>query len=343
MKRPVATIRDVAEAAGVSIATVSAVLNESARVSPAREARVRTAVEALSYAPQRSARSLRQGKSMLLSLIVPDIANPFFGTVGRIVEREADKRGYSVLLSNSGEDIERERRHLTNARAHNADGLILSITGDWNRYDDTWRRHIGMPTVLVDRDIPGLDLECVTTDNALASELAVQHLLALGHRRIGAILGADTLSTARERAAGYHAALERSDADRDPSLAVHGDVDEEDARRSCAKLLARSPRPTAFFAANNAKAIGAIRAINAAGLRCPEDISLISVDDVDATAIMFPRLTSVTQPLETIGTRAIQRLLALLAGGMATMPRIERLKPRLIVGESCAGPAVRHR
>ena len=343
MKRQVATIRDVAEAAGVSIATVSAVLNQSARVSPAREARVRRAVADLSYAPQRSARSLRRGRTMMLSLIVPDIANPFFGMIGRIVEREADQRGYALLLSNSGEDEVKERRYLRHARAQDVDGLILSVTGPREAYTDEWRAHIGVPTILVDRDIPGLELECVTTDNRLASELAMRHLLALGHRRIGAILGPDHLSPAAERSEGFEAVLSASDADRDPDLVRKSDFHSSDAYRNCQALLALPTPPTAIFVANNLMSIGAMRAIAESGLRVPDDLSVVAIDDFEWSAAFYPRLTTVSQPLEIIGQRAVARLLTLLGGGVPTEPRKELLDPELIVRDSCSPPPGRRR
>lgn len=340
MKRPVATIRDVAEAAGVSIATVSAVLNKSARVSPLREERVLRAVAELGYAPQRSARSLRQGKTMMLSLIVPDIANPFFGTIGRIVEQEADKRGYAVLLSNSGEDEVKEQRYLQHARGHNVDGLILSITGPWQHYAEEWRQHIGVPAILVDRDIPDLDLECVATDNRLASELAIRHLLSLGHRRIGAVLGPDHLSPSAERTEGYLTAIADSAADRDPALVRKADFHTPDAYAKCQALLSLPIRPTAIFVANNLMAIGALRAITEAGLRCPADLSVIAIDDFEWSAAFYPRLTTVSQPVEAIGRRAVERLMNLLEGNPPIEPRKELLRPELIVRDTCA--ALKH-
>lgn len=337
-KRSIATIRDVAEAAGVSIATVSAVLNKSARVSPAREARVRRAVADLGYAPQRSARSLRAGKTMMLALIVPDIANPFFGAIGRIVEQEADKRGYAVLLSNSGEDEIKEQRYLQHARGHNVDGLILSITGNWRHYNRDWRQHIGVPAILVDRDIPDLDLECVATDNRLAAELAMRHLLSLGHRRIGAIFGPDHLSPAAERTEGFEAALADSDADRDPVLFRKADFHSPDAYAKCQALLALPERPTAIFVANNLMALGAMRAISEAGLRCPNDISLVTIDDFEWTTALYPRLTTVSQPMDAIGRTAVERLMNLLGGGSPTEPRRQLLRPELIVRDTCGQP-----
>lgn len=340
-KHTIATIRDVAEAAGVSIATVSAVLNKSARVSPAREARVRRAVAELGYAPQRSARSLRAGKTMMLALIVPDIANPFFGTIGRIVEQEADKRGYAVLLSNSGEDEVKERRYLQHARGHNVDGLILSITAPWQNYSQDWRQHIGVPAILVDRDIPDLDLECVATDNRLASELAIRHLLSLGHRRIGVILGPDHLSPAIERTQGLEAALADSDADRDPALFRKADFHSPDGYAKCQALLALPERPSAIFVTNNLMAIGAMRAISEAGLHCPSDISLVAIDDFEWTTALYPRLTTVSQPMEAIGRRTVERLMNLLDGGAPTDPRKELLRPELIVRDTCGHPPSR--
>lgn len=338
MKRTIATIRDVAEAAGVSIATVSAVLNNSARVSPAREARVRRAVAELGYAPQRSARSLRQGKTLMPSLIVSDIANPFFASVAGIIEREADRRGYALLLSNTGDDEAKELRYLQHARGHNVDGLILVITGPQEHYTAEWRERIGVPAVLVDRDLPALDLECVATDNRLASALAVRHLLALGHRRIGAVLGPDHLSPAAERSEGFFAAIAESDADRDPALFRHADFHSPDAYDKCQALLALPDRPTAIFVANNLMAIGAMRAVAESGLRCPEDLSVVAIDDFEWSTAFYPRLTTVSQPIEAIGRRAVERLMNLLDGGEPTQPRKELLRPELIVRDSCAQP-----
>lgn len=336
MKRPVATIRDVAEAAGVSIATVSAVLNASARVSPAREARVRRAVADLGYAPQRSARSLRQGKTMMLSLIVTDIANPFYGAIAGIIEAEADKRGYALLLSNTGDDEAKESRYLGHARGHNVDGLILAITGPQDRYTADWRQNIGVPTILIDRDLPALDLECVSTDNRLAGELAGRHLVALGHRRIGAVLGPDHLSPAAGRSEGFFAALTDGDADRDPALFRRADFHTPDAYVKCQALLAMPNRPTAIFVANNLMAIGAMRAVSEAGLRVPDDLSVVGIDDFEWSTAFYPRLTTVSQPLEAIGRRAVERLMNLLDGNPPISPRKDLLRPELIVRDSCA-------
>lgn len=338
MKRPVATIRDVAEAAGVSIATVSAVLNASARVSPAREARVRRAVADLGYAPQRSARSLRQGKTMMLSLIVTDIANPFYGAIAGIIESEADKRGYALLLSNTGDDEAKESRYLGHARGHNVDGLILAITGPQDRYTAEWRQNIGVPTILIDRDLPALDLECVSTDNRLAGELAGRHLVALGHCRIGAVLGPDHLSPAAGRSEGFFAALADGDTDRDPALFRRADFHTPDAYVKCQALLAMPERPTAIFVANNLMAIGAMRAVSEAGLRVPDDLSVVGIDDFEWSTAFYPRLTTVSQPLEAIGRRAVERLMNLLDGNPPMSPRKDLLRPELIVRDSCAQP-----
>jgi LacI family transcriptional regulator len=338
MKPRMATIRDVARQAEVSIASVSAVLNGTARVSKELEERVRRAVADLGYAPHRSARSLRQGRSMMLSLIVPDIANPFFGTIARIVEQEADNRGYALLLSNTGEDPVKEQRYLQLAR-QSVDGIILAIAGPRQTLTGDAGRSLGVPTVLIDRDVPELGLECVATDNRLASRLAISHLLDLGHRRIGAILGPSLLTSAAERAEGFHATIEASDADRSPELVQHGDFHLGDGYRKARALLALKPMPTAIFASNNLMAIGAMRAIGEAGLVCPRDISLIGIDDFEWATAFYPHLTTVSQPMELIGRRALLRLMALLAGGEPALPRRELLPPALIVRESCAPPA----
>lgn len=333
-----ATIRDVARLAGVSVATVSNVVNEPERVSAALRDRVEKAISALNYAPRAAARSLRKQSSGLIGLIVADITNPFFTELVRAIEVVASARGYSVLLCNSDEDAGREARALELLRSQWVDGIILAATGTPSAGRGELLSRLRVPVVLVDRGLDGLGFDSVVLDNRLAALQATAHLLALGHRRIGLISGPSGLSTGADRQAGYREALLAQGLTPDPDLVREAGFREDQGYQTTIELMGLAAPPTALFAANNLMAIGMMRALTALGLDCPRDVSVISIDDFPWADVFRPRLTTVSQPVRAMGELAMRLVTGRIGGGRSGPGQTHVLASHLEVRDSCASP-----
>lgn len=328
------TIRDVAKHAQVSVATVSAVLNESKYVSAPLAERVRHSAEALAYRPNSLARSLKTQRTQVLGLILSDITNPFFTTMVRAVEDTARHHGYTLLLGNTDEQAAKEEAYVELLRSRRVDGLILVASAGEHRYlPDLLAR--GLPVACVDRSLVHLGVDSVLTDNVAGAYQAVDHLLALGHRRIGIVTGIPKITSTDQRLAGYQQAFAERGVAIDPTLVRPSDSTIAGGERDAAALLARPDPPTALFATNNQMTIGALRAIYARGRRCPEDVALVGFDDFEWAEVFRPRLTTVRQPVYELG-RTVARLLIKRIAGRRVGPASEVvLPPTLIVRESC--------
>ena len=269
-----ATIKDVARTAGVSTATVSAVINESAYVSPGLRARVLEAVRDLGYAPSQAARRLRTGVSELIAIVVADLSNPFYARVVCAAEAAVAAWGFALVVFNSDEKPEAEKRIISRVRALSCEGLILVPVGGaisaLGRDADSWR----IPTVLLGRTLEGDGLDAVTIDNFAASYHATSYLIDLGHKRIGAITGPRHLSTGLARIEGMQSAMSAKGLTVEPRFVRSGDFREEVAYSAARGLLEQPERPTALYVANGLMALGVMRAIADIGLRCPEDVSV---------------------------------------------------------------------
>jgi LacI family transcriptional regulator len=335
------TIKDVARAAGVSVATVSAVANGTKFVSEQLARRVRHAIDATGYQPHGVARSLKNGTTQTLGLIVTDITNPFFTAVARSVEDAAHLAGHAVVLCNSDEDVEKERLYLQLMRRRRVDALIWAPAGDIASYKD-FRDSQRAPTILLDRQIAGLPMDAVVVDNVRASREAIEHLISLGHRRIALITGLPHLSTSRERLQGYREAMAAHALKPSPWLVVQGNFRSQNAHDAALGLLRMDPRPTAVFASNNLMAIGLLRAIRELGLRCPEDISVAAFDDFEEACLFTPGLTTIAQPTTAIGAKAVE--IALKRIGQRNdghLPEIAKMQAVLHLRGSCGPPGGR--
>src|SRR5574339_1064208 len=217
-----ATIREVAEQAGVSYATVSHVINNTRWVSPETRERVLAAMDALNYRPNALARSLRRGKSNTIGLVLPDSANPFFAEISRGIEDEAFNKGYSVFLFNTELDTQRELFYVDVLSKKQVDGIIFVAAGDQTDSLDFLVRE-GMPVVMIDRNVPNVQVDAVLPDHQLGGFLATQHLLALGHTRIACIAGPSSITPSAERITGYRNALEQANISFDENLVMRGD------------------------------------------------------------------------------------------------------------------------
>lgn len=330
-----ARIKEVAERAGVSTATVSRVINQNSSVKPHLRESVLAAIAELHYSPSRLARHLRSQSTRTIGLIISDIQNPFFTSLVRGVEDVAYQNGYSILLCNADEDPNKEQLYVEVLRAERVAGAIVACTSETccpallESYL-TW--------VAVDRRLPGRAVDTVVVDNLAGARQAVQHLLDLGHRRIGFIGGPETVTTGRERRDGYLAAFAGRRLPVPADLLLMGDFKEASGRRLASELLGRSDLPTALFIANNLMTMGALQALQEHAVRIPQDISVVGFDDVPWMSLLQPPLTTVRQPTYQIGKEAAELLFRRLREGPQKPPESIILQTELIVRGSTAAP-----
>lgn len=329
-----ATIKEVALAAGVSYTTVSHVLNDTRPVSPAARERVLAAAAALHYVPSALARSLRSQTTGTIGMIIPNNSNPYFSEVARGIEDTCWAAGYSVILCNSDDDPAKQRDYLNVLLTKRCDGLIMAALA---QTDAELLRQRRVPAVFIDRAPEGLEYDVVGVDNLAGGELAGQHLLALGRARIGCIGGPRELEVSEQRIAGLRRALGGT---LDDSLCETADFSSAGGYAAALRLLARPPgqRPDALFCCNDMMAIGALRAAAELGIAVPGELAVVGFDDIDLAQFVHPPLSSVSQ-----GTRALGNITAAcLLERIATPerpPQRRRIAPVLNVrGSSLAGP-----
>ncbi|MEU2619129.1 LacI family DNA-binding transcriptional regulator [Streptomyces sp. NPDC007157] len=311
------TMADVARSAGVSVATVSHVLNETRPVLPHTRQAVLDAIEELGYTPNTLARSLVTARTRSIGLAVSAISNPYFTEILQGVEAAALKHGYSLLIADPHDDPEHERKVVQLLHERRVDGMIVAPSADPRALLAYLDRH-AVPAVLLDRVIedradsaPRFDQVCA--ENTEPTARLVTHLAGLGHRRIGLVAGLPGLSTTGERITGYRQGLTTAGLPFDDGLVVTGNSESAGAERATAALMALTAPPTALVTANNAMTIGALRALRAHGLSVPDDIALCCFDDFAWADLFSPRLTAVAQPSREIGAEAVRVLLERLA------------------------------
>ncbi len=334
--RTPATIIEVAVEAKVSPATVSRVVNGTQPVSPHLRKRVEEALRKYDYQPNPMARALKGNKTLAIGVIISDFANPFFTAVVRGVEEAALKADYSVILCNSDEDPQRERRYLELLKSKRIDGVIVSPTHDSD--PEAYRMLGSTPIVLIDRNVPDLEADMVRVDNFHGSYEAVTYLIGLGHIRIATIAGPTNVTTGIERLRGYRSALHDAGIPINPDLITVGDFRQESGYDRARQLLALDPRPTALFVANNLMTLGAMIALNEAGVQIPDDVSMVGFDEVDWAQLSRPPLTVVTQPAYEVGLDGAELLLRRILEGNARKKQTLLLSPELVVRDSTAPP-----
>jgi LacI family transcriptional regulator len=328
------TIYDVAREAQVSLATVSAVMNNSAYVSPGLRERVTSAVRKLGYQPNLVARGLATARTRTLGVIVPNIANPFWPEVVRGIEDRAHAHGYTVLLASSDDERERETLYLRLFLSKRVDGVIVTKTAGALDADVARRlRHTGIPVVQLMRTTSALRGDKVLVDDAGGSYEAVAHLLRLGRRRIAMINGITRVSTAAARLRGYRAALKDARRPYDASLVAQGEFRVDPGYDAAVRLLKR--RPDAFFVANYLMTVGLMRALRQYQLRCPEDVAIVTCDDYAWMDAFHPRLTTVNLPKYELGRAGADALLERLSGEGRPRSRTIVLRTSLCLRESC--------
>ncbi|MEV8315950.1 LacI family DNA-binding transcriptional regulator [Streptomyces sp. NPDC059900] len=326
-----ASIKDVAAEAGVSVATVSRVLNSHPSVSPAARARVIAAIESLGYRPNAVARSLRTDQTRTLGLVISDVLNPYFTALARSVEEAARALGYSVIIGNADERPELQDHHVRTLLDRRIDGLLVSpADGGTPLLLDTARA--GTPMVFVDRWIPGMDVPVVRADGREAIRDLVAHLHGVGHRRLAIIAGPAATTTGSERVEAFREALAAYGIPLPDSYIGQGDFQADSGRRATERFLTLPEPPHVIFAADNLMALGALDAIRARGLRVPDDIALAAFDDIPWFVHTDPPITAIAQPTGDLGRAAVQALVDRIEG---RDPRSVTLPARLVVRRSC--------
>ena len=329
-----ATIKDVASKAGLAISTVSAVLNRSAPTSASAIERVQKAVEAVGYIPHGAARSLRSGKSNLIGLLVPNVANPVFGAVAREVENYCFARGFVSVVFSTGQDASHEGEVLKMMRMHRVAGLVIIPTRSDAEHGAKLKQMIHVPSVLLDMHVEGLPFDVVKADNVEAGRLATEHLLSLGHRRIGIIVGIPGLATSDDRFGGYVKAHQALGLQVDEDLVVAGNFDKDASRTVALQLLNLSKPPTAIVGISNLITMGLLFAIKEQRIDVPNSLSIVGIDDLDFAEILYTIPTVVEMPVIEMARRAIELLTAELESGEEPAGKWEIWKPKLLLRDS---------
>ena len=330
----VATVEDIAQAAGVSVATVSRVLNGSPKVASPTRRRVLRLIDQMAYAPNNLARNLRARGLRVFGLVISDIRNPFFTSVERGVEDAARASGFSVLLTNTDEQPEREAESLRMLLAERVAGVILVSTGGTRDEPVQALLRLRIPLVALDRPLPNVEVDTVQTDNALGVRLLVEHLHAHGYTRLGIISGPHSVGSAAQRARAFADTLERLALERRAAWNVEGNFREEGGHAAATRLLEAADRPSAVLVANNRMTLGALRAARDLGLRVPDDVAIVGFDDPPWASLLAPPLTTVAHATYDLGRTAAELLERRLANPHRA-PATVLLPPRLVVRGSC--------
>ena len=348
MNKDGATIYDVARLAGVSTSTISNVLTgKHDRMSKTTLERVHKAIAELSYAPNMTARELKTGFVPIIGLIVPSVANPFWGSFARSVEHAAMARNCQVMLCNGERDPARERWYAESMLSRGIKGVIIGSSPlSLTHMAELTKR--GMQVVTFDRGTQGIDdqeFDSVSVDNTIGAQIAIEHLLRLGHRRIAFVSGAISSSNRIDRLNSYMATLRSANIDPDPSLIWIENVQSSSSDESGVELghaaalglLRRPSPPTAFFAVNDITAFGIYAGAQELGLRVPRDISVIGFDDLDLCRVVNPPLTTLRQPLDELLRAAVELLLGRLDHSIKSSPQHITIAPGFVQRGSC-GP-----
>ncbi|SCL28268.1 transcriptional regulator, LacI family [Micromonospora pallida] len=331
-----ASIKEVARHAGVSLGTVSNVLNRPNSVTPATRQRVLDAIAELGYVRNDSARQLRAGQSRTVAIVVLDVANPFFTDVVRGAEQVVEEAGAMLVVCNSGEDSARERRHLELLEEQRVRGVLITPVGHGRQPDLDRLHQRGIPVVLVDRGSGRASRCSVAVDDVMGGRLAMEHLLDQGHRRIAYLGGPFSMQQVADRHAGAAAALAERDSATELRVAATASLTVTAGRRAAEELvtLPARQRPTALFCANDLIALGVLQELTARGLRVPDDVAIVGYDDIEFAGAAAVPLSSVRQPREQLGRTAAQLLLEEAAAGERHRHRHVVFQPELVVRRS---------
>jgi LacI family transcriptional regulator len=329
------TIYDVACEAGVSYSTVSRTLNGYEFVKPSTREKVLQAAEKLGYVPNQQARSLAGGRSNLIGVLVPALSNGYVNEIIRGIDDELAKSNYNLILYTTHRLFGKESTYVATMMNGGAEGLLLVVPLISTSLDALHEQDF--PFVLIDQSGEADQSPSVIGTNQQGAYEATQYLIKLGHHRIGFIAGLAGLSSATERLAGYQAALSDYGIPQCNELIVGGDFLVQGGYRATQELLALPETPTAIFASNDMSAFGAIEAIRQQGLHIPNDISVIGFDDIPQASLVYPKLTTIHQPLVEMGRQAVTMLLQRIDNSTPEVPQVV-LPTQLIIRDSCSAP-----
>ncbi|CAM4292963.1 LacI family transcriptional regulator [Paenibacillus endophyticus] len=326
-----ATIYDIAREAGVSIATVSKVMNDKGKISAARRNQILSIMQRLQYQPSAIASALTGKHTYTLGLLIPDIANPFFAEVARAVEDRGHQFGYCVIICSTDNKDERIERYMTVLKQKQVDGIIIG-TGLENHAMLEELRSI-IPIVVIGREVTPLDVPTVVADDYRGGRLAAEHLLALGHVRMAVLAESLLISSSRDRLRGFQDAIEDAGyALPDDSIIACGHV-LEDSKARVVKLLRGGNRPSGLFCFNDLLAVGALQAAKESNVHVPSELSVVSFDNTILASVTNPPLTSIAQPMNQLGEAAVDLLLRQFEHGDLVHQRVS-LRTELIVRQS---------
>jgi len=326
-------LKDVAQLAGVSTATVSRILNDHGPASEITRGRVLRAAQELDYHPNWLARSLRGLRTNTVGLVLPDIENPFFTSLVKGVEQAASSRGWNVIFCNTDENIQREEALVRTLVDRKIDGLILCPAAGSHQYMTRYL-DLRLPVVTVNRALREFPVPAVASDNTQGAYEATRHLLAKGLHRLALILGTPNLTTTHDRLAGCRRASREYGLELDDLMITVGHGRTLQAYQATLECLDATPRPQAIFAFNNLMAEAALMAIRQRGIRCPADIALIGFDDFRSAAALTPPLSVVEQNPVGMGTKAVEVLAQVIETGQPSQP-LSVIPTRLVIRASC--------
>lgn len=335
MKKKV-SLKDIAERVGVSITLVSYVLNNrfKDRINKEVAQKIRTTAEKLNYRPNHIAKSLKTNKTFTLGLVVADIANPFFSSLARIIEDEAEKYNYTVIFGSSDESAERSRKLINIFMDHQVDGLIIAPAENDENIIETLRK-IKMPFVLIDRYFPDMDVSYVVVNNFEATFQGINHLIEHGYTRIGMIGFKTRLVNLKERKAGYKAALKKGGLTFNKNWLKEVQVDDPgigEVENAIHDLLSLPEPVDAIFFASNKVSTAGLKYINTLSVNVPGDLAILTFDESDATEIFYSRLSHIRQPLSEMGTEAVKILFENISNTKKITQRV--LQAELVIGKS---------
>ena len=330
------TIYDIAKRAGVSPATVSRALNNLTSVKEETRKKIHKIAKEMNYSPNFLARSLVKKQTNTIALIISDITNPFFTTMARGVEDAASQKGFNTIFCNTDENIEKEKQYVDLMLQRRVDGIIIASCGSGNNLVEIKNRNL--PLVLVDRSFPGNNgWDSVVGDSEEGAYFLTKHLIEVHHhQKIAIISGPPVLSTSQDRVRGYLRALRDYQIKENPEWIILGEFKENFGYQLALKFLhSFGDKPTAIFAGNNFIAIGIIRAVREMGLDIPDNLALVTFDDLEMASYICPFLTVAKQPAYTMGRVATEFLLQRIFGERIKEKRIVVLKPEIIIRKSC--------
>lgn len=331
-----ATIRDVAKLAEVSVSTVSLAFSNPGRVSARTLERIRTAATEVGYVADPLAQSLARGRSRMIGFVVGNVGNPFFGDIRRELETYALEHQHFVLITDSSGKTDRERDLIEHLIGLKIAGLALAPSSFGPDYVE-FIRSIKVPMVCFDQKVAGIERDFVGSDNFLAGAMLTEHLLQLGHRRIAFIAGPQHMHTAAERYRGFVETMASAGVEVNPNYVVDGQFTRSAGYEAAMRLLIQPERPTAILGANNAVALAALQAMQELGFNCPDDISLAMIDNVQWSSVITPRITMVVQDTLQLGNIIARRLLHRITNAEAIHEPAQDfvLAPKFVPGNSC--------